>query len=77
MKLTEAIGKRLSDLLAERKISQYQIYKEGGVPRATISQTINAKKGTVKMDTVYQITSTLGISLKDFFDDPLFDDLED
>lgn len=52
-------------------------HTNGGIPRSTVSQTLHAKKGKVKVDTVFQIASTLGISLKKFFDDPMFDDIED
>lgn len=77
MKLSEAIGKRVENLLAERNMTQYQLYKQGGIPRSTISVTVDGKYKTVKIDTVYQIATTLGLTLKEFFDDPLFDDLED
>lgn len=29
------------------------------------------------IDTIYQICATLGISLKTFFDDPIFDEVSD
>ena len=77
MKLSEAIGKRVENLLAERNMTQYQLYKAGGIPRSTISVTVDGKYKTVKIDTVYQIAATLGVSLKEFFDDALFDNLED
>ena len=77
MRLSEAIGKRVENLLAERNMTQYQLFKNGGIPRSTISVTVDGKYKTVKMDTVYQIATTLGLTLKDFFDDSLFDDLED
>lgn len=77
MKLNDAIGKRVETLLNERGVNQYFLFKNGGIPRSTISQTLHAKKGTVKVDTVFQIASTLGMSLKEFFDDPIFDDIED
>ena len=77
MKLSEAVGKRVENLLAERNMTQYQLYKNGGIPRSTISVTVDGKYKTVKLDTIYQIVATLGITLKDFFDDALFDDLED
>ncbi len=77
MKLSEAVGKRVEKLLNERNMTQYKLSKEGGIPRSTISVTVDGKYNTVKLDTVYQIAATLGISLKDFFDDPLFDDVED
>ena len=77
MTLSEAVGKRVENLLAERNMTQYQLYKNGGIPRSTISVTVYGKYKTVKLDTVYQIAATLGITLKDFFDDPLFDELDD
>ena len=77
MKLSEAIGKRVENLLAERNMTQYQLFKNGGIPRSSISVTVDGKYKTVKMDTVYQIATTLGLTLKEFFDDTLFDNLDD
>lgn len=77
MTLSEAVGKRIEKLLKERGITQYKLCKDGGISRATISVTTNAKYKTVKLDTIYQVVATLGISLKDFFDDELFSCLED
>ena len=77
MTLSEAVGKRVENLLVERKMTQYQLYKNGGIPRSTISVTVDGKYKTVKLDTIYQIVATLGITLKEFFDDPLFDEVED
>ena len=77
MKLSEAVGKRVENLLAERNMTQYQLYKNGGISRSTISVTVDGKYKTVKLDTIYQIVATLGITLKDFFDDELFDEIDD
>lgn len=77
MKLTEAIAQRVKDLLEERGLKQYYLFKKGGVPRSTISNVVNNKKKRVTTDTIYQICCTLGISLKDFFDDPLFEKVDD
>ena len=77
MKLAEAVGKRVEKLLSERGVKQYQLYKRGGIPRSTVSVIVKGKYKTVNLFTVYQIAATLDISLKEFFDDALFDDLED
>ncbi|MBO4323700.1 MAG: helix-turn-helix transcriptional regulator [Clostridia bacterium] len=77
MKLSEAVGKRIEKLLENKKMTQYQLYKNGGIPRSTISVTVGGKYKTVKLDTIYQITATLGISLKEFFNDEIFDSIED
>lgn len=77
MKLIEAIGKRVEQLLDERGLTQYELAKRGGIPRSTISVIVGIKRNTAKIDTIYQIAATLGIPLKKFFDDPLFDDVSD
>ena len=77
MNVCEATAKRINHLLKEKGMTQYQLYKNGGIPRSTISVTVDGKYKTVKLDTLYQIVATLGITLKDFFDDELFDELED
>lgn len=77
MKLVEAISRRVTDLLNERGIKPYQLYKNGGVPRSTVSDLLLLKKKKVSTDTVYQICATLGISLKDFYDDPIFNEVTD
>lgn len=77
MKLTEAIAIRVKKLLNERGLSQYSLFKNGGVPRSTVSNVVNNNKKRVSTETVYQICSTLGISLKEFFDDEIFDNIDD
>ena len=77
MTLTKAISERIKNLLTERNFSQYELYKRGGVPRSTVCDVINNNKKRVSTDTVYQICSTLEISLQEFFNDPLFDNLDD
>ena len=77
MKLTKAIAIRVSQLLADKNLSQYSLFKNGGVPRSTVCDVVNNKKKRVSTDTVYQICSTLGLTLSEFFDDPLFDNIDD
>lgn len=77
MKLTEAISLRVSQLLKERNLSQYSLFKNGGVPRSTVCDVINNKKKRVSTETIYQICSTLGISLAEFFDVSFFENLDD
>lgn len=77
MKLCAAIASRVSKLLEEKGLKQYSLYKMGGIPRSTISNLINLNIKNVSTDLVYQICATLGITLKEFFNDPVFDNLDD
>ena len=77
MKLTDAVRFRLRNIIEERGLTQYQIHKEGGIAKSTISQMLSGKKERIEIHTLYEITATIGITLKDFFDDPMFNDIED
>lgn len=77
MTLNQAVGIRLKKLLEEKEWNNNTVQREGGVPRVTVGRIVGSKIKTVKLDTLYQITQTIGISLKDFFDDPIFDNLLD
>ena len=77
MMLTEAIAYRVSSILNERGLSQYSLFKNGGVPRSTVCDVVNNKKKRVSTETIYQICSTINMPLREFFDDPVFDKIED
>ena len=77
MKLSEAIAIRVGKLLNEKNLSQYSLFKNGGVPRSTVCDVVNNKKKRVSTETVYQICTTLGLTLSEFFNDSLFDELDD
>lgn len=77
MTLIEAVANRLKRLQKEKGFTNYKIQKDGGVPRSTVGKLISMKLKTVQLDTLYQITSTMGVSIREFFDDPVFDDVSD
>ncbi len=77
MKLSEAVGARLNNLLNEKNWNYYKVQKEGGIPRATVARIRNSKVKTVKLNTLYDICATLGITLQEFFNDPIFNNIED
>jgi transcriptional regulator with XRE-family HTH domain len=75
MRLVEAVGIRIENLLKERKMTRYKLAKNGGIPRQTVAEIVQAKNKTVSLNIIFQIADTLGITLKEFFDDPIFDDV--
>ncbi len=77
MTLMEAVADRLKRLQVEKDFTNYKIQKEGGIPRSTVGKLVATKSKTVQLNTIFQITSTLGITLKEFFDDPVFDEVTD
>lgn len=77
MTLTEAIGIRIKKLLEERGWTQYQLEKRGGVSRSTVNLIVNGHVRSAKLETIYQIVATLGISMAEFFNDPIFEEVTD
>ena len=81
MKLIEAVGIRIKNILSENgDITQYELAKRVGIPRGTIWKILNpdlTRVKTIKLDTLYQIVNTLGIKLEIFFADPIFDKVDD
>ncbi len=79
MKLNEAISTRLSNILNERKMTQYELFKISGIPRSTIGNIINCSNQSVNLRVIHEICLSLEISITDFFTSPLFsiDNLED
>lgn len=75
MKLSEAIALRVKNLLNKKSLKPYFLFKEGGIPRSTISNLWSNHINNVSTDLVYQICSTLDISLEKFFDDHIFENV--
>ena len=76
MKLNQAISERLTELLQERSMTQYQLFMKSGVPKSTIGNVINCAYDSVKLRVIHEMCQGLGIEIIDFFDSPLFDSLE-
>ena len=72
MKLNQAVSKRLSELLMQRNMTQYQLYIKSGVPKSTIGNIINCSYDSVKLRVLHEICQGLGIGLDLFFASPLF-----
>lgn len=72
MKLNEAISARLTELLQERNMTQYQLFMKSGVPKSTIGNVINCAYDSVKLRVIHEMCQGLGIEIVDFFDSPLF-----
>lgn len=73
MKLANAVGKRIKELLFLKNITQYKLAKSSCINFKTLSLLVNEKTEDVKLSTVYLCSQVLGVSLKEFFDSNLFD----
>lgn len=74
MKLNEAISRRLSGLLQEKCMTQYQLYMKSGVPKSTIGNVINCAYDSVKLRIIHELCQGLEIGIPEFFDSSLFNE---
>ena len=72
MKLNQAISQRLSDLLTEKNMTQYQLFMKSGVPKSTIGNVINCSYDSVKLRIIHEMCQGLEIDIPEFFNSPLF-----
>ena len=77
MKMVEAIGTRLEEIMKEKDYNYYRIERDGGVDRTTVADIAQVKYKKVVVNTLYAILQTMGVTMKEFFDSPLFDDIAD
>lgn len=78
MKLNQAVSTRLSEILKEKDMTQYQLHIKSGVPKSTIGNIINCSYDSVKLRVIHEICQGLNIGIDTFFASPLFkeDNLE-
>ena len=74
MQLNEAICKRVSELLLEKKMNGYQLSTRTGLPKSTVSNILNCTYNTMSLRVIHEICQGLDVSLTTFFDSPLFNE---
>ena len=77
MKIRNAVVERLRELTDKKGITLYKLQKDSGIPEGTFLTLIYGDRKGVNLTTIITLIQSLDISLKDFFDSPLFDDLDD
>lgn len=77
MTLTDAVRKRIKNLLNEKNMNIWKLYKATGVSASTLTYFINQERGLITLRTLLHICEGFDIELKEFFDDPLFDNVFD
>ncbi|WP_289293985.1 helix-turn-helix domain-containing protein [Romboutsia ilealis] len=76
MQLSDAIRKRIKNLLKINNMNIWKLYKATGVSASTLSYFMSGKRELINLKTLLHICEGFKITLKEFFDDPLFIDVE-
>ena len=76
MQLLDAINLRIDELLKENNITAYRLAYRSGISNSILS---DCKRGRVKepsLSSIIHICEGFNIELKDFFDSPIFKEVE-
>ena len=76
MTIAEASVKRLLELCSERNITINKISNISGITQSTVSDIVNGTTTNTGIVTIKKLCDGFDISVRAFFDSPLFDDLE-
>lgn len=72
MKLEDAVILRIEQLCLEKNMTKYELFMASGVPQTTLTSIKKKRSHSVKVSTLYAICEGFDLSLKQFFDSPLF-----
>ena len=76
MTTKEAVAQRIIDLCAERNIAVNALANISGVSPSTVYSMLNAKSKNSGVVSIKKLCDGLEISVREFFDCPLFDETE-
>ena len=76
MNAKQAVAQRLLELCKNRSITVNTLANDAGIPPTTIYSILNTKSKNPGIVTIKQVCDGMDISLREFFDSPIFDELE-
>jgi len=76
MNIGQAVAKRVNDLIAERKITQYRLAKDMCISHNAMSSIVNAKNKSANLETLFSLCRALNMTMSEFFNDHVFDGVD-
>ena len=76
MTAKQAVAQRIVDLCKQRNIAINALANTSGVSPSTVYSMLNAKSQNPGVVSLQKLCDGLSISLREFFDDDIFEDLE-
>ena len=76
MNAKQAVAQRILELCKNRSITVNTLANDAGIPPPTIYSILNTKSKNPGIVTIKQVCDGMDISLLEFFDSPIFDELE-
>lgn len=75
MQLSDATRYRIKELLKEKDMKLFDLSKAAGIALPTISDFLKNDTKNLRMDTLLHICEGFNMTLKDFFDNDIFNEV--
>lgn len=76
MNIKEAVEKRILELCTDRNIAVNALANDSGIPPSTLYSMLNTKSKNPGIVTIKKLCDGMDITVREFFDSDIFDDLE-
>ena len=76
MTIGDAVRKRILQLCSQRNLSVNKLCIISGVTQSTVNNIVSGRNNTATITTIKKLCDGFEISVKEFFNSPLFEDLE-
>ncbi len=76
MRIYEATNMRINELRKERRMSEYALIYQTGMPPSTVKSILHGKSQNPGIVNIKKIAEGLGVTIREFYDSDIFDELE-
>ena len=72
MTVNDAVAKRVAQLLAEKKMTQYRLEQQSGIQHGHMQWIMSGKSKTVTLSTVMMLANGFGMNVIEFLNNDMF-----
>ena len=72
MTVNDAVVKRITQLLADKKMTQYRLEQQSGIQHGHMQWIMSGKSKTVTLSTVMMLANGFGMTVIEFLNDDMF-----
>ena len=76
MNINEATITRIRTLRKAQRLSMYELAYKTGMPPSTVKSIMNGKSKNPGIVNIKKMAEGLGLTIREFYDDDIFDNLE-
>lgn len=76
MRVQEAVIIRIKEICTEKNMNINELARSAGMPPSTLKNVVNGNSKNTGIVTIAQICDGLDITVKEFFNSKIFDELE-